>query len=95
MAPAVKRRGGRGEGQGITLEDIVSLVVAGAKGDQQAGGQAYQIAQALQDKQQPPEIRALGKGLQNVLEGLRGAEAVQGLPPEAAQVVQAVLAQLG
>jgi hypothetical protein len=94
---------GRGEGEssegesgeGITIEDILNLVIAGAHGDQQAGGQAYQIAQAMQqDRNAPYEIRMLGKGLQNVLEGLRGAEAVQGLPPEAAQIVQVVLAQL-
>jgi hypothetical protein len=83
------------EGQGITVEDILNLVIAGARGDQQAGGQAYQIAQALQqDRNAPPEIRALGKGLQNVLEGLRGDETVRGLPPEAAQMVRVVLAQL-
>ena len=87
--------GGSGQGEGITVEDILNLVVAGAKGDQQAGGQAYQIAQALQqDRNAPPEIRALGKGLQNVLEGLRGDEAVRGLPPEAAELVRVVLAQL-
>ena len=81
--------GGSSEGEGITVEDILNLVVAGAKGDQQAGGQAYQIAQALQqDRNAPPEIRALGKGLQNVLEGLRGDEAVRGLPPEAAELVR-------
>ena len=81
--------------EGITIEDILNLVIAGAQGDGPAGGQAYQIAQAMQqDRNAPYEIRMLGKGLQNVLEGLRGAEAVQGLPPEAAQIVQVVLAQL-
>jgi tetratricopeptide (TPR) repeat protein len=94
---------GRGEGEssegeseeGITIEDILNLVIAGAQGDEQAGRQAYQIAQAMQqDRNAPYEIRMLGKGLQNVLEGLRGAEAMQGLPPEAAQIVQVVLAQL-
>jgi tetratricopeptide (TPR) repeat protein len=87
---------GRRDGEGgLTVEDIINLVIAGAQGDQQAGGQAYQIAQALQQEQTaPPEIRALGKGLQNVLEGLRGEEAVRDLPPEAAQVVRVVLAQL-
>ena len=89
------RVNGRGEGEGITIEDILNLVIAGAQGDQQAGGQAYQIAQAMQqDRNAPYEIRMLGKGLQNVLEGLRGAEAVQGLPPEATQIVKVVLAQL-
>jgi hypothetical protein len=36
----------------------------------------------------------LGKGLQNILEGLRGDEAVHGLPPEAARIVRGVLEQL-
>jgi hypothetical protein len=93
--PSPSQGEGRDEGEGLTLEDILNLVVAGAKGDAPAGGQAYQIAQALQqDRNAPPEIRALGKGLQNVLEGLRGAEAVRGLPPEAAELVRVVLAQL-
>ena len=94
-APSEARSQGEGRGEGITLEDILNLVIAGAKGDTQAGGQAYQFAQALQhDRNAPPDARALGKGFQNVLEGLRGEEAVQGLPPEAAQIVRAVLEQL-
>ncbi len=95
FSPSPSEGEGRGEDEAITLEDILNLVVAGAQGDQQAGGQAYQIAQALQqNRNAPPEVRALGKGLQNVLEGLRGAEAVQGLPPEAAELVRVVLEQL-
>jgi hypothetical protein len=93
-------RGGRGEGEGedegegISLQDILNLVIAGAKGNAQAGQQAYQIAQALQQPGTPPEYRALGKGLQNILEGLRGDDAVCGLPPDAAQIVQGVLQQI-
>jgi hypothetical protein len=95
-SPNVGRGSGReaaeGEGQsGISLEDLVNLVVAGARGDAQAGGQAYQIAQALQQPGAPPEYMALGQGFQRVLEGLRGQEAVQGLPEEAAEIVRAVL----
>ena len=90
LPPPSGGRAGDG-GEGITLQDILALVVAGCKGDARAGGQAYQIAQALQQPEQPPEIRQLGRGLQRVLEGLRGEEAVQGLPEEAAEVVRAVL----
>ncbi len=90
LPPPSGGRAGDG-GEGITLQDILALVVAGCKGDAQAGGQAYQIAQALQQPEQPPEIRQLGRGLQRVLEGLRGEEAVQGLPEEAAEVIRLVL----
>jgi len=87
-----EREVGEGEGQsGITLQDLLALVVAGCQGDAQAGGQAYQIAQALQQPGAPPEILQLGRGLQRVLEGLRGEEAVQGLPEEAAEVIRLVL----
>jgi tetratricopeptide (TPR) repeat protein len=91
-SPQGDAEGGRDEGQsGISLEDILNLVVAGARGDAQAGGQAYQIAQALQQPGAPPEYASLGKGFQRVLEGLRGEEAVQGLPEEAAEVIRLVL----
>jgi tetratricopeptide (TPR) repeat protein len=85
---------GEAEQQGITLEQILELVVAGAKGDAQAGQQAYGLTQALQQPSAPPEYHTLGKGLQRVLEGLRGAEAVEGLPEEVKEIVQAVLGQL-
>ncbi len=49
----------------------------------------------MQQPGAPPEYHAMGKGLQNILEGLRGDEAVAGLPPEAAQIVQVVLQQIG
>ena len=88
--PPSGARAGDG-GEGITLQDILALVVAGCQGDAQAGGQAYQIAQALQQPGAPPEYMALGKGFQRVLEGLRGQEAVHGLPEEAAEIVRAVL----
>ena len=70
-SPCGRRAGD--EGAGITLEQILALVVAGCKGDAQAGEQAYQIAQALQQPGAPPEYAPLGKMLQRFLEGLRGA----------------------
>jgi len=86
---------GESEQDGVSLQDILNLVIVGAQGNAQAGQQAYQITQALQQPGMPPEYHAIGKGLQNVLEGLRGEEAVRGLPPEAAQIVQVVLQQIG
>ncbi len=61
------------------------------RGDAQAGQQAYQIAQALQQPGAPKEYVPLGKGLQRVLEGLRGEEATAGLPEDVAEIVRAVL----
>ena len=76
-SPHGDTEGGRDEGQsGITLPDLLNLVIAGANGDARAGQQAYQIAQALQQPDAPPEYHALGKGLQNLLEGLRGDDAL-------------------
>ena len=81
LSPTIHRRG-----EGISLQDLLNLVIAGARGNGQAGEQAYKIAQALQQPGSPPEIAALGQGLQRVLEGLRGEEATADLPEEAAQV---------
>lgn len=93
---------GRGEGDGATpdaavqaLNQFLGIFVAGARGDSQAGNAAYKIARDMQSATQPPEVRAMGKGLQNVLEGLRGEEAVRGLPPQVADIVQMVLQQIG
>jgi hypothetical protein len=68
--------------------------VAGCKGDAQAGEQAYQIAQALRQPGSPPEYAALGTALQRLLEGSRGADVLRGLPPELAEIVQAVESEL-
>jgi len=103
-APSVGTTSGRDNGapppgtdardEGITLERLLSLVVAGCKGNKQAGGQAYQIAQALQQPGAPPQYAPLGKMMQRFLEGLRGADVLRGLPPELAQLAQAVEAAL-
>ena len=41
-----------------------------------------------------PQTRPLGKALQRLLEGLRGADVLAGLPPELAPLVQAIESQL-
>jgi tetratricopeptide (TPR) repeat protein len=95
-APSPFEGEGRGEGQseGLSLEQLLNLVIAGVKGDAQAGQAAYQFAQALQQPGAPPELQAIGKGLQRVLEGLRGEEAVAGLPDQAAEIVRLVLGRV-
>jgi hypothetical protein len=91
-SPSGRRAGD--EGEGLTLDQLLVLVVAGCKGDGQAGQQAYQIAQALQQPSAQPEYAPLGKMMQRLLEGLRGADVLSGLPPELTQLAQAVEAQL-
>jgi hypothetical protein len=86
-SPSGRRAGDKGQ----SLDDLIALVVAGCKGDGQAGQQAYDIALDLQ--RQPP-TRPLGKALQRLLEGLRGADVLAGLPPELAPVVQAIEARI-
>ena len=82
----------------MTLEDILQLVVAGCRGDAQAGQQAYDIAQALQKPGAPQDALrvALGKALQRILEGLRDYDEVMvGLPQELGEIVRGVLGQIG
>jgi tetratricopeptide (TPR) repeat protein len=80
------------ESKGMTLEDILRLVAAGCQGDAQAGQQAYDIAQALQQPSAPSGYSALGKALQRILEGLRDYDEIMaGLPEEVGPVVRQVL----
>jgi hypothetical protein len=82
-----------GDDAGLTLQELVGMVVAGCKGDAQAGQQAYDITQALQKPGAPQEYQVLGQALQRLLEGLRDYdEIMQGLPKEAGEVVREVLA---
>ena len=75
---------------GISLEDLLVLVVAGCRGETQAGQRAHGIVQALQQPGAPPEYAALGKALQRLLEGLRGAAVLEGLPADVAPFVEKV-----
>ena len=97
-APAMPRSAPQEEG--ISLQEILALVVAGCRGDLQKGQQAYKLAsQVLQHPQQPAPVRALGVALQRLLIGLRQRDDIlKGLPAAggelAGEVVDAVLAQL-
>ena len=95
-SPPASPRAGEGEEEGITLEQVFRLVEAGCRGDTQAGQLAYAlVAQGLQAPAAPPELRALGKALQRILEGLRGEEALAGLPPELRPPVEELLRRVG
>ena len=78
----------------ISLEDLLALIVKGCRGETQAGQRAYGIVQALQRPGGPPEYVALGKALQRLLEGLRGAAVLEGLPAGVAPIVEKVEQEL-
>jgi len=78
------------EESGISLEDLLALVVRGCRGETQAGQRAYDVARALQQPGGPPEYAALGKALQRLLEGLRGPAVLEGLPADVAPLVERV-----
>jgi len=85
-----------GEEEGLTLEQVFGLVEAGCRGDTQAEQLAYAlVTQGLQAPTAPPELRVLGKALQRILEGLRGEEAMAGLPPELRPPVEALFRRVG
>jgi hypothetical protein len=90
-----QRRGGA-EAQGVSLQEVLGWVVAGCRGDAAAGQRAWAFAtQTMQDRRQPAAVQALGVGLQRLLAGVRDRDAaIRDLPTEAAEVVDAVLAQL-
>ena len=83
-----------GEGEDTSLEELLALVVAGCRGDTQAGQRAYDIVQAMQQPGAPPQYTALGKALQRLLEGLRGAAVLEGLPADVAPIVEKVEREL-
>jgi len=74
----------------ISLEELLALVVAGCRGDTEAGQRAYAIVRALQQPGAPPQYALLGKALQRLLEGLRGAAVLEGLPADLAPIVEKV-----
>lgn len=89
------------QGEGISLQELLALVLAGCRGDLQQGQRAYDLTgQVLQNPQQPPEVRALGVALQRLLIGMRDrGEILKGLAGAesalAREAVDALLAQLG
>ena len=84
-----------GEG-GISLEQLFGLVEAACRGDAQAGQLAYGlVTQVQQAAEVPSEIQALGRALQRILEGLRGEEALAGLPAELRPAVEGLLRRIG
>jgi len=99
LVQAIARQdaGGPGEDEGesgISLEDLLALVVRGCRGETQAGQRAYDVVRALQQPGGPPEYAALGKALQRLLEGLRGPAVLQGLPADLAPIVEKVEQEL-
>jgi hypothetical protein len=78
----------------ISLDDLLALVVAGCRGETQAGQRAYDIVQAMQRPGAPPQYAPLAKALQRLLEGLRGAAVLEGLPADIAPIVEKVEQEL-
>ena len=99
LVQAIARQdaGGPGEDEGesgISLEDLLALVVRGCRGETQAGQRAYDVVRALQRPGAPPKHVAMGKALQRLLEGLRGAAVLEGLPADLAPLVERVEREL-
>jgi len=72
----------------------LALVVRGCRGETQAGQRAYDVVRALQQPGGPPGYAALGKALQRLLEGLRGAAVLEGLPADVVPLVERVEREL-
>ena len=85
---------GEPEGQGLTLPQLLDLVERAARGDRELGGQLFDAMRGMaNDPGQPPEVRALGKVLVNILVGDRDPN-LDALPPELASPVRGMLARL-
>jgi hypothetical protein len=85
------------EEAGISLEELLQLVVAAARGEAppELGVQLHAVTRGLAtDANAPPALQALGRALNAILSGERQPD-LAGLPPDLAAAVQQVLGQLG
>ena len=74
---------------------FLSDVIAGARGDAEAGPRAYQQAQVYQSAPDSSDgLRAIARACQRILEGLRGKEVMEGLPAEIEPLIQDLLKQI-
>ena len=85
--------GGGGQGQGITIEQLIDMVgeVAGGTAPQGLGQQLFDLTQKLAvDQQAPPEVRVLANALHGVLAGKRTPD-LAGLSEDHKRRVQRML----
>ena len=74
---------------------FLSDVIAGGRGDTQAGERAYAQAQALQSAANAPaEVHAIAHACQRILEGLRGDDVLRDVPEVVRPLIQQVLEQI-
>ncbi|MBI5300929.1 MAG: tetratricopeptide repeat protein [Chloroflexi bacterium] len=96
-SPAERGRVGVGvEQQGITLEQLLGTVVAACKPGAPAGlaEQLHALTrQMATDAQMSPEIRALGRALNQILSGERAPD-VSALPQQLAEAVRGMLREI-
>jgi tetratricopeptide (TPR) repeat protein len=84
---------GEGQGQAITLDQLLALVAAAGRPDAPPGlaEQLFGLTRALASSPEAsPEVRALGRVLNHVLSGDHDPD-LSGLPPELADAVRAIL----
>ena len=80
--------------EGLTLDQLLDLVVQARQGDRQLGAQLYKDMQALAaDASQPAELRALAGALVRILVGDNHPD-LTGLSSEDRAAVLALLARL-
>jgi hypothetical protein len=87
------RGGGEGQGQAITLDQLLALVARAGRPDAPPGlaEQLFGLTRTMAAAPEaPPEVRALGRVLNHVLSGERNPD-LSGLPPELADAVRAIL----
>jgi len=82
--------------EGMSMEQLLALVVAACQGDAQARLLANALVQGLQQPNAPAEYQALGAALARLLAGERDRNQIlAGLPAELGGFVDVVLAQVG
>lgn len=80
--------------EGLSLAKLLELVERAASGDKELGSRLFPAAQRMAaDSSTPPEYRAFGKVLVNILAGSRNPN-LEGLPDELASPIRDMLVRL-
>lgn len=78
----------------FTIDQFMTTVKAAINGDQQAKTVTETFLQALSSEQAPQTLRDFANATRRVLAGDKSLAVTQGLPPELAQVITALMAAL-
>ncbi len=76
--------------QTVTLDQLLSLLMAATQGDQRAATVVRQMTNQFQSPGAPPEYKAMGRSIERILNGERSADVLDDLPPQLADALSQI-----